>query len=326
MKNLFVGVDVSKDTLDVCVLNEVHEVVSKHVVFSNDREGINSFLQGLSPHTIWVCIENTGHYGSLLVSALVECGIQTAVINPLEIKRSSGIARGKSDPVDAYRIASYAVTFKHRLENYVLPSAAIRKLKTLIAQRDLNTKVLVQFKNNLKGLEVQNQSLDLKESIEMCKRSINFHTRAIAKITASMLAVIKSEQNLKQTYDRISGVIGVGPITAIKCIVETANFKKFTDPRKFSCHSGLAPFSYQSGTSVRGKTKTSKISNKALKGIFFKAATTALNHDPQLRAYYDRKLAEGKHKLSVRNAVANKIVLRIFAVAKRKEPFVKLAA
>lgn len=326
MKNLFVGVDVSKDVIDVCMLNEVHEVVSKHLMFSNDSEGVKSFIQELSPHTCWVCMENTGHYGSLLVGALVECGIQTAVVNPLEIKRSSGIARGKSDPVDAYRIASYAVTFKHRLENYVLPCAAIRKLKALMAQRDLYTKILVQCKNNLKGLQVQEQSLDLKEPIKFCKGAIDFHVKAIAKIRASMLEIIKSEQNLKQTYDRISGVIGVGPITAIKCIVETANFKKFTDPRKFSCHSGLVPFGYQSGTSVRGKSKTSKISNKALKGIFYKAATTALSHDPQLRAYYDRKLAEGKHKLSVRNAVANKIVLRIFAVAKRKEPFVKLAA
>jgi transposase len=326
MKNLFVGVDVSKDTLDVCTLNEAHEVVSKHQLFANDCEGIHSLIQGLSADTKWVCIENTGHYGSLLVGDLVESGVQTAVVNPLEIKRSSGIARGKSDPVDAYRIASYAVTFKHRLDNYVLPSVAIRKLKTLMAQRDLYTKILVQCKNNLKSLEVQSQSLSLKEPIKACKSAINFHTKAIAKIDLSMLELIKSEKSLKQTYERISRVIGIGPVTAIKCIVETANFKKFIDPRKFSCHSGLAPFSYQSGTSVRGKSKTSKISNKSLKGIFFKAATTAICHDPQLRAYYDRKIAEGKHKLSVRNAVANKIVLRIFAVAKREEPFVKLAA
>jgi transposase len=326
MKNLFVGVDVSKDTLDVRTLNEDHEIVGKPLVFTNDRKGIKSFIKDLSPQTLWVCMENTGHYGSLLIGLLVENGIQTAVVNTLEIKRSSGIARGKSDPIDAYRIASYAVTFKHKLENYVLPCTAIRKLKALMAQRDLYTKILVQCKNNLRSLEVQKRSLNLRETVRMVKQAINFHTKAIAKIEAAMLDIIKNEKSLKQTYDRITGVIGVGPITAIKCIVATANFKKFTDPRKFSCHSGLAPFSYQSGTSVKGKSKTSKISNKSLKGIFYKAATTAISHDPQLRAYYHRKIAEGKHKFSVRNAVANKVVLRIFAVAKRNKPFVKLAA
>jgi transposase len=326
MKNLFVGVDVSKDTLDVCTLTEAHEVVSKHQLFTNDRKGIKTFLSHLDPHTTWVCIENTGHYGSLFIGLLVAHGVQTAVVNPLEIKRSSGIARGKSDPIDAYRIASYAVTFKHKLENYSLPSAAIRKLKVLMAQRDLYTKILVQCKNNLRGLEIHQHTLDVREAVRTCKSAIKHHTQAIERLTLSMTQIIKEEQSLKQTYERITGVIGVGPITAIKCIVETANFTKFTDPRKFSCHSGLAPFSYQSGTSVRGKAKTSKICNKALKGLFYKAATTALSHDPQLRAYYDRKIIEGKHKFSVRNAVANKIVLRIFAVAKRKEPFVKLAA
>jgi hypothetical protein len=77
---------------------------------------------------------------------------------------------------------------------------------------------------------------------------------------------------------------------------------------------------------VRGRTKTSSLSNKGLKSILFKAASTAIQHDPQLKNYYSRKLADGKHKLSVLNAVANKIVLRIFAVANRNEPFVKLVA
>jgi len=326
MKNLFVGVDVSKDTLDVCTLTEAHEMVSKHQLFTNNRKGIKSFLSHLDPHTTRVCIENTGHYGSLFIGLLVAHGVQVAVVNPLEIKRSSGIARGKSDPIDAYRIASYAVTFKHKLENYMLPCAAIRKLKVLMSQRDLYTKILVQCKNNLKGLEIHAQTLEVKEAIQICKATINHQAKAIKKLTASMKEIIQGEQKLKQTYQRITGVIGVGPITAIKCIIETANFEKFTNPRKFSCHSGLAPFSYQSGTSLKGKAKTSKICNKALKGLFYRAATTALSHDPQLRAYYDRKIVEGKHKLSVRNAVANKIVLRIFAVAKREEPFVKLVA
>ena len=118
----------------------------------------------------------------------------------------------------------------------------------------------------------------------------------------------------------------MGNITAIKCILETDNFTKFDNPRKFNCHCGLAPFKYQSGSSIRGKTKTSPLCDKSLKSILFKAACSAIQHDPQLKNYYLRKIEEGKHKLSVINAVASKIVLRIFAVSKRDQNYVKIYA
>ncbi|MFD2833275.1 transposase [Gramella sp. AN32] len=112
----------------------------------------------------------------------------------------------------------------------------------------------------------------------------------------------------------------------MKCISGTDNFLKFTDPRKFSCHCGLAPFPYQSGTSIRGKTRTHYLRDRSLKATLIKGAVSAVQHDPQLKKYYNRKIKDGKHKMTVINAVANKLVLRIFAVVKREEPFVKLAA
>lgn len=86
----------------------------------------------------------------------------------------------------------------------------------------------------------------------------------------------------------------------------------------------LAPFPYQSGSSIKGRTKTHFLRDKTLKSILYKAAGSAIQHDPQLKKYYEQKLEKGKHKLTALNAVANKIVLRIFAVAKRNESFVKL--
>ena len=79
------------------------------------------------------------------------------------------------------------------------------------------------------------------------------------------MKIIKQNDELKNNFQKITSVIGVGEITAIKCILETDNFTKFNNPRKFSCHCGLAPFKYQSGSSIRGKTKTSSLCNKSLK-------------------------------------------------------------
>ena len=328
MKKLFIGIDISKDVFDFCIIDEDAVVLSSKEVLPNTKEGINEFCKLLSNyagHDTWICMDHTGHYGYLLVSELAKKKLNFSLINPLEIKNSVGLTRGKNDAIDAYRIAIYALTNKHKLKAYILPDKDLRKLKTLISTRDGYIKILVQLKNMLKALEIKNKSVPtmpiINEHIALIKR----HEKTIDKIEKQMNEIIKNNQELKKSFDLINSVIGVGTLTAIKCIVETSNFLTFNDPRKFSCHIGLAPFEHKSGSSIRGKTKTSPLSNKNLKAILFKAAATAIQHDPQLKQYYKRKVEEGKNKLSVLNAVANKIILRIFAVIKRSEPYLKLA-
>ena len=115
-------------------------------------------------------------------------------------------------------------------------------------------------------------------------------------------------------------------VTRSKFLCVTDNFQRFSAPRKFACYSGVAPFEYSSGTSIRGKTKTSHLANREVKVYLTRAAITAIAWDPQIKAYYKRKIAEGKHKASVINAVRAKIIARCFAVIKRKTPFVTLSA
>ncbi len=248
------------------------------------------------------------------------------IINPLDLQRSIGIQRGKSDIVDAYRIASYTITNKYKLKPFTLPSDSLRKLKTLMTARNRYVKASVRIKNSLKAQAILAKKLDIKGLTELDTKQLKSVEDAIVFIEKEMIKIIKENNELLKSYTRISSVIGVGPITAIKCIIETDNFMRFTDARKFNCHCGLAPFSYQSGSSIKGKTKTHYLRDKSLKAILFNAAGTAIQHDPQLKKYYENKIESGKHKLTVLNAIANKIVLRIFAVAKRNEPYVKLNA
>ena len=195
-----------------------------------------------------------------------------------------------------------------------------------MSARDRYVKISVQLQNSLKSNEIVGKTIDLKDLIREEKKQIKSLKAAIKKLDKQMLTLIESEKSLKINFEKTTQVIGVGPITAIKCIAETDNFLKFKNGRKFSCHCGLAPFPYQSGSSINGKSRTHYLRNKNLKSVLFKAAGSAIQHDPQLKQYYERKVNSGKHKLSVMNAVANKIVLRIFAVVNREEPFVKLSA
>lgn len=331
MEKLFIGIDVSKDVLDFHGLSEGGEVVIPNGTITNEMSGIRDLINKLrakryTGYEVHVCMEHTGHYGYLLIAGLSQASIKLSVINPLEIKNSSGLVRGKNDAVDARRIARYALANRFGLRPYSLPCHEIRQLRALMALREGYVKIAVQLKNSLRALKIAGSTISLKEQIKGHQELIRAQQGAIASLERQMLGIIEGNALLKGSYKKVTSVIGVGPLTGIKCIIETENFTKFGDARKFACHSGLAPFEYQSGSSVKKRTKTSPLRNKGLKAILFKAASSAVQHDPQLRSYYKRKTQQGKHKLSVLNAVANKIVLRIFAVAKRDEPFLKLAA
>ena len=326
MKKLVTGIDISKDTLDYCTLESSEVKVQNKGALDNQYKPIDKWLKTFDKHTTVFALEHTGHYGATLIDCLATNGYTFYLINPLELKNSLGIQRGKSDAKDAYRIAQYAITNKHKLVPYQLPGENLRKLKALITARERYVKMSVQVQNSLKANEILNQSIDVKMLVKEEKKQLACLKKSVKTIEAQMQKIIESDPSLKSSYNKVIGVIGVGPIITIKCIVETDNFTKFANARKFNCHCVQAPFPYQSGSSVKGRAKPHFLRDKSLKAILTKGAITAIQHDPQLKAYYNRKIKEGKHRMSVINAVANKLVLRIFAVAKRDEPFVKLAA
>lgn len=326
MKKSIIGIDISKDILDYSSVDINTRKKNNSGNISNNRSNIEEWLKSFDLNSVEFSMEHTGHYGALLVSILNELGADYYMVNPLDLKKSLGIHRGKTDTLDAERIAFYTLANKHRLSKYKLPSEELCKIKALITARQRNVKISVQIKNSIRANKILNKTVNVKDIIDQEKKQLKNIEESIAFFESKMLELIKGSEELKKNYSKITKVIGVGPVTAIKCIVETDNFIKFTDARKFCCHSGLAPFKYQSGTSIRGKTKTHHYRNRHLKSVLLNAAGSAIQHDPQLKKYYNRKIDEGKCKLTVLNAVANKLVLRIFAVVKREEPFVKLVA
>ncbi|RZK16725.1 MAG: IS110 family transposase, partial [Flavobacterium sp.] len=101
-------------------------------------------------------------------------------------------------------------------------------------------------------------------------------------------------------------------------------FKDITDPRKFACYSGVAPFEHRSGSSVRGKSRVSSLGNKAVKSLLHLAAMAAIGCNEELKDYYQRKVAEGKNKMLVLNAVRNKLIHRIFACVNQNRKYEKI--
>ena len=329
MDFLYFGVDISKDSLDYAICKSTDKEVIEVDKVTNNVRGIKQFVKKLKrvgkQTEVWVCFENTGHYGLLLSHLLQENKITYSMVPAIEIIKSSGMTRGKSDPVDAKRIATYAATFAHKLTETKLQSSEILRMKTLLSMRENFVRSRTQFKNAEKALVISSQTISLTKEIKLYQKSIKECDQKIKIIEKEIQEIIKLQEEIAKTYNKMLDIVGIGPITAAFIICYTNNFNSFEDPRKFNCFCGLAPFQYTSGTSVKGKTKTSRYRNKILKKLLFNAASTAIQHDMQLRSYYNRKIQEGKHFMSVKNAVACKLVSRIFAVVKRNEPFEKFS-
>ena len=144
----------------------------------------------------------------------------------------------------------------------------------------------------------------------------------IKQTEVEMKAIIESDTLIKKNYKLLLSVVGVGFVVAVTTIVLTENFTSFTNPRKYACYIAIAPFPYESGTSVRGATRVSKQGFRQAKADLSICVLPAIRFDPEIQEYWHRKKAEGKHTGVVFNTIKFKLVLRMFAVVKRGEPYV----
>ena len=326
-KKIILGVDVSKNKLDLCLLTNGSTKPIEMKVIGNQKEKITKYLISLKKNydkkDILVCLEHTGVYGLALSMALEEQGIDYTMVPALEIKNSIGITRGKTDQVDALRIATYAWRFMDKLTLTKIPSNQLILMQALLALRDQNVKMSVQLQNSLKAHKIASKLLNNDTVIDRIAKQIAMVKKEIKEIEKQLKEIIDSNPSIKQNYKLLQSIKGIGPITAVALILTTQNFIKITDSRKYNSYAGLAPFKNESGQMAK-KAKVSNIANKNVKRLLHNGACSAINYDRELNAYYNRKLDEGKPRMSVLNAIACKLIYRVFAVIKRQTPFVNL--
>ena len=265
-----------------------------------------------------------GNYVLDLSVWLYEKKMPITLACPLDIKKSMGIQRGKSDKIDAYKIALYAKKNVTSLKLFAPKSEALEQLNSWIIIRNQLVKQQTSYAKLLKQEQIHLKHYDKTNQINFLNNKLQQIKQEIKQIEQSMKLTIKTHFDINKNIQLLESIIGVGFINACTLVCATHNFTKFKNHRKFACYSGIAPFEYTSGSSIRGKTKVSPLANKKIKTYLTSAAITAVRWDKQLKAYYQRKINEGKHKASVLNAVKAKLVARCFAVIKRQEPFVKL--
>jgi len=328
-KKHFIGIDISKDTLDLSLLSEARYGAFKDHRVSNSFKGYDAVLvwlekMGVKAEDCLLCMEHTGTYGLLLFAWLNQMGFDFCVEPGQRIKKSMGMVRGKSDRVDARRIADYACTNRSKLTLFTMPSTLIIQVKQLLTYREQLVKIGTSLKNSLASHEQYQAVSGLRGIANDIRQQIQENERRIDGIEEQIVATIGADAEMKRNFDMATSVKGVGLIIAAFMLVTTNNFTGFENGRKYACYSGIAPFENTSGSSIKGKAHVSHLGNKRVKALLSNGASSACTWDPEIKAYYNRKLKEGKEHMLIINAIRCKLVNRVFAAVKRQAPFVKL--
>ena len=232
------------------------------------------------------------------------------------------MTRGKNDKVDARRIAWYAMDKKAKLTPYVLPTENLIRIKQLLTYRDQLVRLRTGLKNSLQSHQEYQQVISWDYVTKDIQKQIEHLNESIEQVEKQLMEIIESESSLKKTFTLATSVKGIGLVIAAFMMVTTNNFTGFENGRKYACYAGIAPFPYDSGTSIKGKTQVSYLANKQIKPLLSNGANSAKAYDPEIRAYYNRKRNEGKEHKSVINAISCKLVNRVFSVVKRQTPYV----
>ncbi len=323
-----IGIDVSKNTLDFCYLSPSG---SEFLKVTNDTQGfkeLNKWI--LKTHKLTFCnlvfcMEHTGVYNKPVLKFLHAKAASIWLESAIHIKRTMGLVRGKNDKVDAERIAKYALKHIDEMKEWKPKREVVEKIKALLTLRDNIVSQIKQLNTPLNEYKSHGDKSIAKLLEKSCKHSCRALEKDLKQIQTTIMNLINEDQSLKRLFEVLTSIPGIGPVTAWLYMVHTDEFKLFTNPRSLACHSGVAPFENSSGL-FKGKRKVNHMANKKLKTALHMAAMTAVKLDPELKLYYERKVEEGKNKMSVLNAVRNKLVHRIFACQKENRLFLKKAA
>ena len=324
--NNFIGIDVSKDTFDVALIKDNNQTIIAEDNFTNSSAGLvklQEFLkkQGLNMEETLFCMEHTGIYCRLLSHYLTENKCNVWLEMPVQIIRSMGVQRGKSDKLDARRIAEYACLKKDKAVLWQPPREVLIQINDLLTLRDR----LIESRKSLKQPIKELMSAGFKDTAKLiesrCKITLHAIDKEIKQIEKELQDKINKDTNLKRLFGLATSIPGIGKITAMSMLYFTNEFHLINNARKLACYCGVAPFEHKSGTSIKGKSRVSHFANKKLKKLLHMVALSTLANDPELAEYYRRKITEGKHRMVVINALRNKILHRLCAVIQRGTPY-----
>jgi transposase len=273
---------------------------------------------GTQPASTLAVLEATGSYWVSLALALHEAGFQVSVVNPAHVHHfaRSLPRRAKTDPLDAQLLVAFAR--ERQPPRWSPPPAVYHELRQRLTAREALREMRQQARNHRHALaqwpvvvaEVQQQ---LDEVID------DLDTRV--KQLEREIAALLTDSAWAESASLLLSISGVGPLTTAWLLVTTLNFTLVSGPEALTAYAGLAPWEFQSGSSVRGRGRLGHTGNRRLRTALYLATLTATKYNPALKAFYERLVAAGKPKTVARCATARKLAHLAWAVVQKHRPF-----
>ena len=300
----YFGIDISKAVFDV------YNSKGEFYQFSNDVKGFKAFLKLLCQQSHCV-MEATGYYHQQLAYFLVENGVKVSVENPLSIKRFAQmkLSKVKTDKADAKIICQYAE--KTELKLWKGDSQSRRECEQLMRLLETYVKQKTALENKVHGEKVLGNPC--KEVDRSLNRMLKMLNKEITALEEKLTELVREDH--QQMLTVVESIPGIGRKTAIMLIVLTDGFTRFSSASALCSYIGLTPIIRQSGSSVRGQARISKMGNRKLRKLLFMCSFNACQHNKACREMYERITSKGKSKKLALVAVSNKLVKQAFAIA-----------
>lgn len=304
----WIGIDVSKLTLDVCWFIQGQPTFLK---VPNGPAGFGALLSKL-PESAHLVMEATGAYYLRLAHFFMEKGVPLSVLNPLTIKRygQMKLARAKTDKYDAALIAQFGASQEPAA--WTLPDAHLLEMQQLVTLQD---ELIVQ-----KGM-LQNQKEAFSQNPFASKTALKSIDGVVRRLEKE-ITHLQSQLNAltKAHYPREAEILcsipGLGTKTAQALIVATKGFREEVNGRALCSFVGLSPRPHQSGTSVKGRGQISKMGNKGVRKKLYMCAISAIRNNPACKVFYERLKAKGKASKVALIAVCGKLLRQAAAMIK----------
>lgn len=327
MRKIFLGIDISKEKLNICLMKDLKIVHEDEIgnSISSIKKMLKRVLSGLCDDDgqLLVCAEFTGKYIYPLACTCHEMGVSLWMEDPTRIKHSFGLSRGKNDVVDARRIAEYANRNSDKAVTYTLPEKEMSSIKMLLNDREMLLADKKKYQMQIADQKGFMSKEDYAIHCKVRKAIVSAIEKQIESIEIKIEELASSSELITHQTELLKSIDGIGKWIALYMVITTNGFIRFENARQFNCYAGLAPFVYTSGKSIHSKAKVSQRANKQLKALLHMAALCAATHmkSGEYKEYYERRCSEGKHPMCVLNIVRAKLVSRMFAVIRRDEKY-----
>jgi transposase len=307
MDTIVVGIDVSKDRLDVAV-----RPTGESFAVARDAAGLDGLVARLIPLApAAVAVEATGGYETVVAASLAAAGLAVVVVNPAQVRAFAQALgrRAKTDPIDAAVIAHFVEATKPKVR--ALPDAKTRLLADLVARRRQIIQMMVAERQRQKRLSEPR----LQKSIARLLAALQ---KELSSLETDIDEAVRGSSTWREKEDLLTSVPGVGKTIARTIVAELPELGHI-DRRQAAALVGLAPWTRQSGQ-WKGKSFIGG-GRASVRAVLFVGAMVAARHNPELKAFRDRLVAAGKPKLVAIVATARKLLTILNAIVRDGRPW-----